>query len=289
MWTELEAYVLFVNDGSKDDTLAVVQDYVKKVPNLGYVNLSRNFGKEQAIAAGLSVVPSNQNVIIMDGDGQHTPEAVSKLIAEMENDKTIDIAFGVRETRKYQGWLDRSLSKVFYKLVNMVLAQPLNDQLGDFFLARSTVLPTLKSFKDSKLFWKGIYSWIGFNRSIVPITIKDRQEGTSKFSFLKKFALAIDGVVSLTKFPLHLISILGVVISVSSFILGLWFIGKWMITGISVPGFYTIIVLQSFIGGIIMLSLGIIALYLAVIFENTSSKPGFLLSPSANLPKWPKT
>ncbi len=288
LWTKLDARVLFVNDGSKDNTLTVIQSYAEKLSYIGYINLSRNFGKEQAITAGLSAVPLNQNVVIMDGDGQHTPKAVGKLIDYMQANPEVDITFGVRESRQYQGVLDKAFSKWFYKGVNLMLPQPLDDQLGDFFFARSTILPALKMFKDSKLFWKGIYSWIGFNRAKIPITIDDRQEGKSKFSFFKKLNLAIDGVVWLTKFPLYLISILGLGLSSISFLFALWFIGQWLFTGVTVPGFYTIIVMQAFIGGILMLSLGVIALYLAVISENTSSKPGFLLSSDNKPPTWPK-
>jgi len=286
LWSKLNANVLFVNDGSNDNTLASLRSYAQKSTKIGYVNLSRNFGKEQAIAAGLSQVPDDQNVVIIDGDGQHTPEAVSKLIEHMEADPALDIVFGVRETREYQGFLDRTFSKGFYSVINLMLSHPLDNRLGDFFLAKSSILPALKMFRDSKLFWKGIYSWVGFNRAVVPVTIEDRREGKSKFSFFKKLALAIDGVVWLTKVPLYAISILGLVIASISFLFALWFVGQWFLTGVSVPGFYTLAVMQAFVAGVMMLSLGVIALYMAVIFENTSSKPGFLLSSENKKPKW---
>jgi len=289
LWEKTGASVLFVNDGSTDTTLLKLRDLASTHAHIGYIDLSRNFGKEQALAAGISAVPAGHNIIVMDGDGQHTPAATQALMDAMAPDTGADIVFGVREARDYQGFADRFMSKAFYKLTNSLLRAPLDARLGDFFMARAEVVDTLKSFAGTKLFWKGIYNYIGFNRLEVPIEIAKRESGASKFSFFKRLALAIDGIVWLSKTPLYIISILGLFISLFSFGFGTYIISKWLITGVAVPGFYTIIVLQAFGVGIIMLSLGVMALYLSVIFDNTSRKPGFILSPRSSLPQWDKT
>lgn len=286
LWRKYDAGVLFVNDGSRDGTLTMVKSICDKNEKFGYLNLSRNYGKEQAIAAGLSAIPEGQNLILIDGDGQHTPDAVSKLITALDEDAEADMAFGVRETRAYQGALDRFFSVAFYKTVNKMMRHNIDNRLGDFFVARAEIVPVLKQFTDSKLFWKGVYSWVGFTRAIVPIEIKDRDAGTSKFSFFKKMALAIDGIVWLTKFPLHLISIIGLLISLASFLFAIFFVIQWVFLGVKVPGFYTIMTFQSLLGGMTLLSIGVMAQYLSVIFENTSSKPGFITSHRSKLPKW---
>jgi len=286
LWKETKASVLFVNDGSTDGTLILLETLARNYAHIGYIDLSRNFGKEQALAAGMSLVPEGHDVIVMDGDGQHTPTATQALIDAIKTDESADIVFGIRSGRSYQSIFEKLFATTFYKLINTILKRPLDDKLGDFFYARSDVVDTLKTFADSKLFWKGVYNYIGYNRLEIPIEIALRESGRSKYSFFKRVGLAIDGIVWLSKAPLHIISILGLLISFLSFSFGLYIIAKWLITGAAVPGFYTSIVLEVFGVGIIMLSLGILALYLEVIFENTSKKPSFILSPRRRLPNW---
>ena len=286
LWKKTGANVLFVNDGSTDGTLIALETLSQKFPRIGYIDLSRNFGKEQALAAGMSIVPPGHDVIVMDGDGQHTPQATQSLIAAIKADPAADIAFGIRAGRNYQSGFEKLFSKAFYKFTNMLLKRPLDDRLGDFFYARAGIVDTLKSFGDSKIFWKGVYNYIGYSRLEVPVDIAPRRAGKTKYPVFKRLSLAVDGIVWLSKAPLHIISILGVLISFLSFAFGFYIIAKWLLTGVAVPGFYTIIVLQAFGVGIVMLSLGVMALYLEVIFENTSKKPSFILTPRQNLPEW---
>jgi len=285
-WKETDARVLFVNDGSTDGTLKLLRNLSSKHDFIGFIELSRNFGKEQAIAAGLSVIPDNRGLIVMDADGQHSLTDVKRLIAHIKTNDDIDIVFGVRENRDYQSRLDRFFSKYFYKLTNSMVSTPLDSRLGDFFVATESILPALKGFKDRRLFWKGIYSWIGFNRDVLPITIEERVGGSSKFNLLRRLRLAVDGVIWLTKAPLFIFAIIGLLMAATSFFFGLFFLVQYLLIGVKVPGFYTIAVLQAFVGGMIMLSLGVISLYLSVIFENTSSRPGFIVSPRSELPDW---
>ena len=286
LWKETRANVLFVNDGSTDGTLISLESLSRKNANIGYIDLSRNFGKEQALAAGMSVVPAGHDVIVMDGDGQHTPAATQSLIAAMQTDESADVAFGIRAGRNYQSLFDKLFAGAFYKFTNLLLKRPLDDRLGDFFYARAGVVDTLKSFGDSKIFWKGVYNYIGYKRLEIPVEIAPRSAGASKYPFAKRLGLAVDGIVWLSKAPLHVISLFGLLISFLSFAFGFFIIAQWLLTGIAVPGFYTIIVLQSFGVGITMLSLGVMALYLEVIFENTSKKPNFIISSRKNLPAW---
>jgi len=163
---------------------------------------------------------------------------------------------------------------------------PVDGRLGDFFVARSNIVPALKGFQDSKLFWKGVYSWIGFERDVVPITIEDRVGGQSKFNLWKRIRLAIDGVIWLTKAPLFIFAMIGLLMAATSFLVAVFFLLQYVFVGVKVPGFYTIAILQAFVGGMIMLSLGVISLYLSVIFENTSSRPGFIINPRSKPPDW---
>lgn len=285
-WKESDARVLFVNDGSIDGTLEILRNLSKTHDFIGYLELSRNFGKEQAIAAGLSVLPDDRSLVIMDADGQHSLNDVKRLLEHLKANEHLDIVFGVRQSREYQNPIDRFFSNAFYKLTNSMVSTPLDGRLGDFFVASSNILPALKSFQDSRLFWKGVYSWIGFKRDVLPITIEDRAGGKSKFNLWKRVRLAIDGVIWLTKAPLFIFAMIGLLMAASSFFVAVYFLLQYLFVGIIVPGFYTIAVLQAFVGGMIMLSLGVISLYLSVIFENTSSRPAFIISPRSELPKW---
>jgi len=278
LWEEHDAIVVFVNDGSSDGTLAELERLSKEHPRVGYISLSRNFGKEQALAAGLGAVQSGSDVVVMDGDGQHTPEAVRKLIVAAKMQPESDIFFASRQDRRYQGWAERFFSRAFYRLINLAVPVPLDERVGDFFYARSHVVAKLKVFNDKSLFWKGIYHWVGYDRAYVDVVIKNRSAGASKFSFFKKLKLMVDAVVWLTKLPLQLISLLGFTMFFLSFIFLSWMMFQWMVFGVSVPGFYTLAIIQSMTAGIVTFSLGVIALYMAAIFDNTSTKPNFIVS-----------
>lgn len=285
-WQETDARIVFVDDGSTDTTLDLLEALAAEHSFIGYVQLSRNFGKEQAIAAGLSQLTDDRALVVMDADGQHSLEDVKRMAAHLNSNADLDIVFGVRDNRDYQGKLDRGLSKLFYKLTNAMISTPLDSRLGDFFIARHTIIPALKGFKDRRLFWKGIYSWIGFKRDVLAITIEDRAGGHSKFNFMRRLRLGVDGIIWLTKAPLYFFAVFGLLMAATSFLVGLYFVIQYLFVGVTVPGFYTIAVLQAFVGGMIMLSLGVISLYLSVIFENTSSRPGYIVSPRSRLPKW---
>lgn len=167
---------------------------------------------------------------------------------------------------------------MFCKMPNAIISTPLDDMLGDFFVTRSTIVPALKGFKDRRLFLKCIYSWIGFERDVLNITIEDHAVGQPKFNFLRRFRLGVEGIIWLTIAPLYFFDIFGLLMAATSFLFGLFFVLKFPIIGVTVPGFYTIAVLQTFVRGMIMLSLGVITLYLSVTYENTSSRPGFTIS-----------
>jgi len=284
LWISYDAGVLFVNDGSADNTLEEIQLLNSQDERVGYISLSRNFGKEQSLAAGFSIVPDNHTIMVIDGDGQHTAEATEKLLQAYCSQNEYEIIFGVRDSRAYQSMIDRAFSKAFYKVLNSLSENEVNSRHGDFFVASPKVLYEFKKLKDSKLFWKGIYSWVGFKKADVAIDIADRVSGKSKFNFKAKLSLAFNSILWTSFVPLHLITYLGLTIFMFSALFGVYLVLEFLFKGVTTPGYYTLALIQTMLGGIILLSLGVIARYLALVIDNTSTKSPYIIDSNQVLP-----
>ncbi len=280
------ARLLLVDDGSTDETIHVLRKLRANDPRIGHIRLSRNFGKEQALSAGLKAVPEGHGVLVMDGDGQHTPDAVRALLAEADAYSDAQLVFGVRRDRDYQGGIERLLSRLFYRIAAIGARQSMDPRTGDFFLARAPAADVLRRFEGAHLVWKGVYGFVGLERRTVEIDIAPRHAGRSRIGMGSRLGLAVRAMVWTSKAPLHLISLTGLLISAIAFLTGLYSIGEYFVTGVTAPGFYTLIVTQSLIGGMILLSLGVIAQYLAAILDNTSARPSVIVADETGLPEF---
>ncbi len=285
---ERNARVLFVDDGSTDETIHVLRGLRDHDPRIGHIRLSRNFGKEQALSAGLKAVPDGHSVLVMDGDGQHTPEAVRTLLNEADAQPAAQLVFGVRRDRDYQSGLERGLSRLFYRMAAIGARQSMDPRTGDFFYARASAADVLRRFEGAHLVWKGVYGFVGLERRTVEIDIAPRGDGRSRIGMAARLGLAIRAMVWTSKAPLHLISLTGLLISAVAFLTGLYSIGEYFVTGVTAPGFYTLVVTQSLIGGMILLSLGVIAQYLAAILDNTSARPSVIVADETGMPEFHK-
>ena len=281
---ERGARMLFVDDGSRDATVSVLRELCEGDPQLGFIQLSRNFGKEQALAAGLQATPEGWSVLVMDGDGQHTPDAVRAILREAEAHPDAQLVFGIRTDRQYQSPVERGLSRLFYRLAALGSRHAMDPRTGDFFFARADAATILRRFEGAHLVWKGVYGFVGLERRLVEIHVATRDAGQSSFGGLSRLRLAIRAVVWTSKTPLHLISVLGALISMIAFVTGLAFILQYFVAGVTTPGFYTVIVTQSLLGGMMMLSLGVIAQYLAAILDNTSARPAVIVADDSRAP-----
>ena len=278
LWTEQACELIFVNDGSEDGTLEALRAKKPAFPNLRIVNLSRNFGKDQALSAGLSLVEDGASAIAMDADGQHSIKAVTKIITFLNEHADIDIVFGTRSDRAYQKRHGRTFSRLLYRLLNLDTSRyQIRDDVGDFFIARPNVLKIFKQYESQRPFWKGFYGYVGFNQAHVDVEIEPRHSGKTKFGMADQFSLAANGLVAYAKWPLRLIFISGLIISLISSAVLIYILVNYFITRQTAGGFYTIVVLQLMFGGFTLVCLGIMAEYLGMIYDDVSVKPTFII------------
>ncbi|OAH52586.1 MULTISPECIES: glycosyltransferase family 2 protein [Bacillaceae] len=265
--------VLFINDASTDGTLQQIKQLSTKTPNVKYISFSRNFGKEAAIFAGLQHV-SGRAVIIMDADLQHPPCLIPDLMKGYEEGYDQVIA---RRNRKGDRVFRRLCSATYYKVVNKVVDVELKDGVGDFRLLSERAVQAALALNEGQRFSKGLFSWIGMEQKIIDYDNVIRENGETKWSFSKLLNYGLDGILSFNNRPLRacfhtgaFILMLSVVYSIITFI-------KIMENGVDVPGYFTIITAILLLGGIQLLSLGVIGEYIGRIYYETKKRPTYLI------------
>ena len=272
------AHILFVNDGSKDSSLGIIKYLCSQNPRIHYISFSRNFGKEVALMAGLQECRDHYDAIAyMDSDGQHTVDDLLMLIQHTESTGS-DLTCGARSDRNYQNSIQRFLSNSFYNCFHFLTNQNIEKGVGDFNVMRSKVVLALCEFQERDIFMKGIISWIGFKREIVNIHIKDRKGGVSKSSTIRMIKLAISAIMSFSSWPLRLWSFVGFFSSFLSFVYLCFIIFQKIHYGINIPGYATIIVILLGLGGIQLLSVGIIGEYISRMYESSQNRPRYIIS-----------
>lgn len=265
---------LFVNDGSKDHSLELMIKFHDRDARYNYVDLSRNYGKEVAMMAGFDFVKGD-GVIIMDSDMQHPVEVVPEMLKYWE--EGYDDVYAQRKSSK-ETWFKRKTSKWYYKILQASTRVPIQQNAGDFRLLDRSCIEALKQMRETERNTKGLYSWIGFHKKGIFYEQKEREMGETKWSFMSLVNLALNGIMSYTVAPLRISAIFGIVISLFAFLYLLFIIVKTVIVGESVGGFPTIMVTILFLGGIQLLSLGIIGEYLGKIFNETKNRPGYFIN-----------
>lgn len=266
--------VLFVNDGSRDNTLSIIKDLRQKDSRLSYVDLSRNFGKENAMLAGFDYV-TGDCMVIMDADLQHPPHVILKMVEKWE--QGYDDVYAKRVTRGKETWLRKKASLLFYSLLQKTTKIEILQNVGDFRLLDRCCIEALKSLRESERYTKGMFCWIGFKKASVDFEQKERIAGKSSWNFLGLFDLAIEGITSFTTAPLRLSSILGFIIAILSFILMLFHLVKALIWGDPIQGFPTLVVIILFLGGMQLLSIGILGEYLGRVFNESKNRPVYIV------------
>ena len=266
--------VIFVDDGSTDATLVSIDRANAIDPRVGAVSLSRNFGKEVAIAAGLDHAAGAASVII-DADLQHPPEMIETFVAHWrEGYKNV---YGQRTDRSGDSRLRRALTGRFYKIFGSVGETHLPEGAGDYRLLDAQAVAALRALRERARFNKGLYAWIGFKSIGVPFQVADRTHGQSKFSYRKLTRFALDGLMSFSTLPLMVWSWVGTVISVLSLSLAIYFVGRTLMFGVDVPGFASLIVSVTFLAGIQLLSLGVLGEYIGRIFAEVKGRPLYII------------
>ena len=264
---------LFVNDGSVDCTLEKLQEIRKTDLRVSILELSRNFGKESAMLAGMDYATGDA-LIIMDADLQDPPTLIPEMIKCWE-DGYEDI-YAKRRQRGQESWLRGALSRMFYKVLQRSARFEMLENVGDFRLLDKVCVDALKRMRESERYTKGMYSWIGFRKKEILFDRGDRTTGTSNWNYNSLFNLAIDGITSFTILPLRIASFMGILVSLAAIVYMLWFLIKTLIWGDPVAGFPTLIVVILFLGGVQLLALGIIGEYVGKIFNESKNRPVYI-------------
>ncbi|MBD3107675.1 glycosyltransferase family 2 protein [Bacillus sp. AGMB 02131] len=275
--------LLFVNDGSSDKTLKILRVLKQSDNRISYLNLSRNFGKEIAMVAGIDFVSSDA-LIIIDADLQDPPELIPQMITHWEEGYK-DI-YAKRNNRSGETWLKKWTAEKFYKLLQTVTKIPIQQNTGDFRLLDRQCIDALKSLRETQRYTKGLFSWIGFEKKEILFNRDPRAAGKTKWNYFKLFDLAIEGFTSFTTIPLRLSTIFGLITSIGAFIFMLWVILKTFLLGEEVAGYPSLMTVILFLGGIQLFTIGIIGEYLGRIFLETKRRPLYFVSEySGNLEK----
>lgn len=272
--SKYEWELLFVNDGSKDTTLSILSSLREKDKRVNYLNLSRNFGKENAMLAGFDYV-TGDCTIIMDADLQDPPSLIPMLLQEWENG--YQDVYARRRNRGKESWMRRKMSMLFYRILDYSTRFDVLQNVGDFRLLDRQCINALRQLRETERYTKGMFCWIGFNKKEVVFDRDDRKAGNSKWNFHSLFNLAIEGITSFTTVPLRFASIIGLLVALGAFIAGSFYLIKTIIFGDQVRGFTTLIVFISFFGGLQLMAIGILGEYLGRIFNEVKRRPVYLV------------
>ena len=272
--------VIFVDDGSADDSLAVIRDLNSTDARLRAVSFSRNFGKEIAIAAGLDHA-RGRAVAIMDADLQHPPSVLPLFLDKWR--EGYGMVYGVRTDRSGEGRLKRNFARAFYKLFERFGETRLPEGAGDFRLMDRKAVDALCAMGERARFSKGLYAWVGFRSIGVEFQVAERLHGTTKFNFRKLFGFAFDGISSFSTVPLKIATYFGVMIAVFATALAMFYALRTLLFGTDLPGFPTLVVSIMFFSGIQLISLGMIGEYVGRIFAEVKRRPLYLVGETVGL------
>ena len=261
---------LFVNDGRRDNTLSILEQLRAKDPRCCYIDLSRNYGKEVAMLAGFDYVTGDA-VVIIDADLQDPPSLIPLMIEKWEDG--YDDVYARRIDRGKESWLRKRLSLAYYRILTKSSRVDVLPNVGDFRLLDCQCIEALRTLREQGRYTKGMFCYIGFRKTEITFDRHDRTIGDSKMSYRELFRLAMEGLMSYTTAPLRFASIIGSLVSLIAFIYGLWILTKTLIWGDSVAGFPTLIIVILFLGGVQLLSLGIIGEYLGRVYNETKNRP----------------
>ncbi len=266
--------VVCVNDGSRDDTIDRLVEAHRRDPRIKVIDFSRNFGKEYALTAGLDHT-GDDVVVLMDSDLQHPPEMLPAMLAKWREGN--EVVYMVRQVRGDVGPLGRLGRRFFYLVFRVASEVRLPPEAGDFRLLDPVVVAAIRRMPERTRFMKGIYHWVGFRQVGLSYEEGVRKEGRSRWGFWRLTALAIDGITAFSNLPLRLWGILGALIAGISLVYGVSRIIRTLIYGIDVPGFESLIVSVMFLGGIQLLSLGVLGGYIGRIFNEVKARPLYIV------------
>lgn len=265
---------LCVNDGSKDNTLEVLRELRQIYKRVNYIDLSRNYGKENAMLAGFDYVKGDC-MVIMDADLQHPPHVIVQMLEKWEEGN--DDVYASRLTRGKESWLRKKLSLLYYRILQRSTRLEVLPNVGDFRLLDRRCINALKQMRENNRYTKGMYCYIGFKKTYVTFETEDRIAGESSMNYKTLINLAIEGILSYTILPLRIATVIGVLTSLFAFIYMLVVFIKTLLYGDPVQGYPTMMIVILFLGGIQLLALGILGEYIGRIFTETKNRPVYFV------------
>ena len=265
--------LVIVDDGSSDASWRIIEMLAKKHPSVKGIKLARNFGHQSAILAGMSACDVDA-VVTIDADLQDPPQVIGEMVRAYRNGA--EIVLGVRNDRSKDTFFKRTTAQLYYRLLRMMGVDAVANH-ADFRLLGRNALAAIHAFGETQLFLRGIIRLVGFRQELVHYRRDERWAGTTKYSILRMLGLALNGITSFTAFPLRLITLFGVVVSVLAFLAGAWALLSWWIFANTVPGWTSVVLPMYFLGGIQLLSIGIIGEYLGKNYLESKHRPRFII------------
>lgn len=266
--------LIFINDGSSDHTLEILKELREKDPRVSYVDLSRNFGKEIAMIAGIDYLTGDA-AVIMDADLQDPPEMIPEMISWWE--QGYDDVSAKRRSRAGESFFKKWSSHMFYKILQKLSSIPVQPDVGDFRLLDKQCLNALRLMRESQRYTKGLFSWIGFNKKEILFDREARAAGKTKWNYWKLLNLAIEGITSFTIAPLRAAAFVGSILAIAAILYMVFIVARTLVFGGDVAGYPSLISVILFIGGVQLLFLGIIGEYLGRVFNESKFRPLYLV------------
>ena len=271
---ELKTEVILVDDGSNDNSWLEICNYSPANFDLNAITLSRNFGKEAALSSGLQAVDSDV-VIILDADCQDPPELIPQMLQAWSNGA--EVVNMKRRSRQGETWLKRKTARLYYRLLGVLSETPIPENVGDFRLLSRRVVDEINRMGERNLYMKGILSWPGFHQNTIEYEREARVAGSTKWSYWRLVLLAISGITAFSNKPLRLASWMGAIVAMSSFAYAMWVMLRTLIFGDPVSGYPSMMIVILFIGGIQLITIGILGEYVGRIFTEVKGRPNYII------------
>ena len=266
--------IVFINDGSRDNTLNVLLNAKQNFKNIRIINFSRNFGKEAALTAGLDKA-RGEAAIPIDVDLQDPPELIKELVARWR--EGYDVVLAKRADRTSDSFAKRVSADLFYKLNGKISNVDIPNNVGDFRLMSKRVVEALKRLPENQRFMKGLFAWVGFKTTVIEYAREKREAGQSSFNGWKLWNFALDGITSFSTLPLRIWLYIGALVSFLSFLYGSFIILKTLIFGVDLPGYASLAVIMLFLGGIQLIGIGILGEYIGRIYSESKRRPSYII------------
>ena len=279
----IKASFIFVDDGSRDNTVNIIRQLAERDKTVKYISFSRNFGKESAMLAGLKMSTADY-VGIIDADLQHSPELIPEMVKSV-NEEGYDIAAARRTDRKGEAKLKSAFARGFYKLINRISDANIEEDAQDYRVMTRKVVNAIISMPEYNRFSKGIFSWVGFKTKWFEHENRERAAGKTKWSFWKLFAYAVDGIIGFSTAPLKISLFCGIVTSLVGFIYALYTIVKTLCFGPDVDGYTSLVCSVLIIGGLILISMGVVGEYVSRVYLEVKNRPNYIINETNILPE----